>query len=159
MSFLDKMKSGAMAAGDASKRAAQRAKITADITMLEGKVTTAKKEFGLHVFDAMVQANKGEVERLFTETRAKVEALESDLAAKKEKRNALKESSTPRSSSFVEAAPPGSGPPPSAPPPGGPPPGGPPPGWRVTQTADGKDYYYNESTGETSWTMPPAPVS
>ena len=82
MSFLDKMKSGAMAAGDASKRAAQRAKITADITMLEGKVTTAKKGLA-SVFDAMVQANKGEVERLFTETRAKVEALESDLAAKK----------------------------------------------------------------------------
>ena len=84
MSFLDKMKSGAMAAGDASKRAAQRAKITADITMLEGKVTTAKKEFGLHVFVTMVQANKGEVERLFTETRAKVEASSRILRPRRE---------------------------------------------------------------------------
>lgn len=155
MSALDKMKTGLFAAGDASKRAALRGKITTELTLLKQKISSAKKDFGVKVYDAMAQANKAEVERLFTEARAKIEALEAEMAAKHEKYLSLKEPGTPRQSS-VGAPPPGM---PAAPPPGAPPPAGPPPGWRVTTTSEGKEYYYNENTGETSWTLPPMPVS
>ena len=29
-----------------------------------------------------------------------------------------------------------------------------PPNWRSAKAADGKEYYFNELTGETSWTFP-----
>jgi hypothetical protein len=34
-----------------------------------------------------------------------------------------------------------------------------PPHWKTAQAADGKEYYFNEMTGETSWTIPAVEVS
>jgi len=34
-----------------------------------------------------------------------------------------------------------------------------PPNWRSARAADGKEYYFNELTGETSWTVPSAPAA
>jgi len=34
-----------------------------------------------------------------------------------------------------------------------------PPNWRSARAADGKEYYFNELTGETSWTVPTAPAA
>ena len=34
-----------------------------------------------------------------------------------------------------------------------------PPNWRSARAADGKEYYFNELTGETSWTVMPQPRS
>ena len=31
------------------------------------------------------------------------------------------------------------------------------PNWRAAKAADGKEYYFNEVTGETSWTKPAPP--
>ena len=173
-----------MAAGDATARATKRTKLNADIMMLQNKVKDTKKNFGLTVYDEMVAANRPEVERMFMETRTKIEALEADIAAKRQQVEALKEPGTPRRLSSASGDPPPAGPPPThaAQPPAGPPPetpAGPPPGWAVTKTAEGKasqliqmpfvsppcprlssnrslqqEYFYNESTGETSWSLP-----
>ena len=31
-----------------------------------------------------------------------------------------------------------------------------PPNWRTARDSDGKEYYFNELTGETSWSLPEA---
>jgi polyhydroxyalkanoate synthesis regulator phasin len=152
-SMLDKAKAGMIAAGSATARASKRTKLKTDVMMLQGKITTAKKEFGAMVYDQMVAANRPEVERLFNETRTKITALEAQVEAKRQQIQALREPSDASNATDISE---GGPPPPAAPPPGAPPPAGPPPGWRATKTAEGKEYYYNETTGETSWTMPAA---
>jgi len=147
-------KQGMMSAGDATARGAKRAKLNAEIMSLQNKVGSVKKDFGTYVYAAMAASNQAEVDRLFGETRAKVDALEAEIAGKRAQVADLKE---PRSSSAGMESPRGGPPPPGMPPPAGPPP--PPPGWKMTTTAEGKEYYYNESTGETSWTRPVPEVS
>ena len=43
---------------------------------------------------------------------------------------------------------------PPEPPPPAPEATGLPEGWKSTKTAEGKEYYYHEKTGETSWSLP-----
>ena len=100
----------------------------------------------------MLADNKAEVERVFMETRSKIEAFEADISSKRQQVVELQEPGSSRNFAADSVA---------VPPPG-PPPTGPPPGWRATKTAEGKEYFFNETTGETSWTMPsaaPASVS
>jgi hypothetical protein len=149
--MLAKAKAAASSASESAARTAKKTKLQGEIMLLQQRITTAKKEFGPLVFDAMVASINGpEVDRIFNETRQKVEALQADIDAKRLQVDELGHS-TPRGPVDVS-----SGEAPVAPPPPGPPPNRPPlpPGWRVTKTAEGKEYYYHESTGETSWTVP-----
>ena len=82
-----------------------------------------------------------------------VEALQSEIDAKRAQIEMLKQPSR-ESASGCSAADVAAHPPPPGPPPGAAPPTGPPPGWKATKTAEGKEYYYNENTGETSWSLP-----
>ena len=141
----------AKAAADAAQRTAKATKIKGEVVLIQQKVTSAKKEFGMLVYEQMVAANRPEVERLFNETRTKIEAMEAQIIAKKEQIELLKVPTTPRGAAGAPGGPP-------MPPPGAPPsaPTGLPPGWRRTETAEGREYFYHEATGETSWTVPTA---
>lgn len=144
--MLAKAKAGMFAAGDATARGAKRAKINAEILVLQGKVKDTKKQFGLEVYDKMLADDKAGVERAFMETRSKIEAFEADISSKRQQVLDLQEPGIARNSAAESMAVPPPGPPPTAPP----------PGWRGTKTAEGKEYFFNEATGETSWTMPSA---
>jgi len=153
--ILQKTKAVTIAAGDKTARTARQTKLKGEIMMHQQKVTSIKKEFGVAVFDAMAGANRPEVERLFNETRSRVEALENDIATKRATIEHLKSPSTPREGipSGVPVAP-GAFPPPPGPPPSGD--SGLPPGWQKTATAEGREYFYHTDSGETSWTTPVA---
>jgi hypothetical protein len=136
--MLAKMTAAAKTAGDATARAAKQGKLNTEIVMLKNKLAKAKHDFGPLVYEAMVASINGpEVDRLFNETRQKVEAIQAEIDAKRAEVEAL---SHGRHSSGAGEASTGGGavPPPPGPPPGGPPPSGPPPGWRATKTAEGK---------------------
>jgi hypothetical protein len=148
MSMLDKAKNMALKAGDQTARKAKQAKLNGDIMLLQRKVKATKEDFGVHVFDAMVAADRPMVEGLFGEARTKIEELESAIANKRAQIDGLKGGSV------------SGGVAPPMPPPADPAAGGAPPalpeGWRLTKTAEGREYYYHEGTGETSWTVPEA---
>ena len=146
--MLAKAKAGMFAAGDATARGAKRTKLNAEILVLQGKIKDTKKTFGLEIYDKMLANDQAEVERVFTETRSKIEAFEADISSKRQQVVDLQEPGSLRSSVAESVAVPPPGPPPTAPP----------PGWRATKTAEGKEYFFNETTGETSWTMPSVPA-
>lgn len=148
--MLAKTKAAASAAADATARTAKATKLKGDIMMAQNKIAGIKKELGVPIYDALLANNEIEVQRLFNEAKEKIDALEAGVAEKKATVETLK---TPRAASDDAAAP---GAPPTAPPP---PPGAEQPlpeGWRKTTTAEGREYYYHEGTGETSWTVPTA---
>ena len=141
------MKASAKQAGDYTERAAKRTKLSGEIYQLQGRITTAKKDFGVQVYQAMLEQNQGQVAQLFNDTRAKVDEMSASIQHKREKITALKLPADKRDSTGGDAAygydvpygaPPGQpGGPPAGPPPGGPPgygmppPGGAPPGYGV----------------------------
>jgi DNA replication initiation complex subunit (GINS family) len=131
---------------DQAARQAKKTKLNADIMMLQNKVAAAKKDFGTVVYDAMAESNQEEVERLFAETKEKIGDLEGQIEAKRTQINDLK-IATPRGSAGGESDA-------SSSLPEAPPPQAIPEGWRKTATAEGREYYYHEATGETSWTVP-----
>ena len=155
-----KAKAGMNSAAEATARSAKRTKLNGEIMLLQQKISKAKHDFGPHVYEAMLASIDGpEVGRLFNETKAKVDGLNAEIEAKRAQIEALKEAGAHHDSSAVPPPSSGGAAPPAAPPPAAPaPPGpattGPPPGWKATKTAEGKEYYYNESTGETSWSLP-----
>ena len=171
-------------ASDATARGAKQAKLKAEILLLQNKIKSAKTEFGLPIYDAMAENINGpEVDRIFNEARLKIEALQAEIDTKRELIEVLNQPSrgsfsssgdvgwTPSPPSTDPLAPP-AGPPPSAPAAADPPPTadaspavpslprstppfvGLPDGWKSTKTAEGKEYYYKEATGETSWSVP-----
>ena len=156
-----KAKAGMLSAGDATARGAKRAKLHAEIVVLQSKVKDAKKDFGVKVYDSMYAANQAEVDRLFMELRTKVDALEGEIDAKRQMVANLKEPGSHLQQEETQPNPFGA-PPQGATPPGAPQPAGPPLGLppsassaldrrragKATKTADGKEYYFNESTGE-----------
>mmetsp|Transcript_6575 Transcript_6575/g.17373 ORF Transcript_6575/g.17373 Transcript_6575/m.17373 type:complete len:183 (-) Transcript_6575:290-838(-) len=182
--MLASMKASAKAAGDATERAAKRTKLLGEIELLASKITTAKKDFGKAVYDAMCAQDQAGVTALFNDVKQKIDEMEAKIAEKKARIEELKLPADKRGSTEGDAsmhppygapppgAPPGYGaPPPGAPPgygapvvqgapvpPPTPPPGGPPlpPGWKKATTPEGRDYYYHGTTGETSWTIPAA---
>ena len=155
-----KAKAGAAAAAEATARSAKRKKLNGEIMLLQQKISKAKHDFGPHVYEAMLASINGpEVERLFNETRAKVDGLNAEIETKRAHIAALNEAGASHGEAVPPPGAPGgaaplAAPPPAAPAPPGPATTGPPPGWKATKTAEGKEYYYNESTGETSWSLP-----
>ena len=78
--MLAKAKEKLSAASDVTARQAQKTKLKGEIMVLQGRITTAKKDFGPAVYAAMVDSINGpEVDRLFNATRQKVEALQADI--------------------------------------------------------------------------------
>ena len=104
----------------------------------------------------MLAADKVATESLFTATRARVQEIEADIVSK---RAALQDMKT-----HDEAGGSPKPPPPPAPsstwgaPPPTPPPGAPslPDGWKRATSPQGREYYYHQVSGETSWTAPVA---
>jgi hypothetical protein len=149
MSGLKTMAAGAKAGADLSARTAQATKLRADIVLLQRSVASAKKEFGPHVYDAMVSGNQSEIDRLFADVKAKVQGLEAQIEAKRQAVADLKVPASARGSGGDDdVTPPPPGPAPEA--------ADVPAGWKKTTTAEGREYYYHEATGETSWTVPTA---
>ena len=82
--MLAKMTAAAKTAGDATARAAKQGKLNTEIVMLKNKLAKAKHDFGPLVYEAMVASINGpEVDRLFNETRQKVEAIQAEIDAKR----------------------------------------------------------------------------
>ena len=149
MSGLKTMAAGAKAGADLSARTAQATKLRADIVLLQRSVASAKKDFGPHVYDAMVSGNQSEIDRLFAEVKTKVQGLEAQIEAKRQAVADLKVPASARGSGGDDdVTPPPPGPAPEA--------ADVPAGWKKTTTAEGREYYYHEATGETSWTVPTA---
>ena len=120
-----------------------------EIVLLQRSVASAKKDFGPHVYDAMVSGNQSEIDRLFAEVKTKVQGLEAQIEAKRQAVADLKVPASARGSGGDDdVTPPPPGPAPEA--------ADVPAGWKKTTTAEGREYYYHEATGETSWTVPTA---
>jgi len=152
--MFDSIKASAKAGADATQRAAKSTKLKGEVMLLEQKIGTAKKDFGKEVYDAMVAGDRALTETLFNTTRQKIEAMQQEITLKRGEIEGLKSSSV-RQTSVAQAA--GQGAVWAPPPPGSPPPMGQPalkPGWKKATTPEGKDYYYHETTGESSWTPP-----
>ena len=140
--MLTKISTSLNAAGDATARSAKQAKIKGEIMLLQQKITKLKHDFGPPMYDAMaVSINGPDVDRIFNETRQKIEALQAEVESKKAVFDSL---NTPRAgaASLSSSSDASAGQPAPAPPPPGPPPAPPasdlPPGWKVTKTAEGK---------------------
>lgn len=177
--LIGKMKSAAVSGADATSRAAKTAKYNGDIELLSMKMKTTKQSFGIAVYQAMVESNQAKVQELFTETQRVVSEIEAAIAEKRRKISELKSSSSSGPRSTPQVVPQGipqatnvpqAAPVPQAVPIGqpAPPPPGPtgtqampplPPGWKQTVSPEGREYFYNESTGQTSWLHPEAPAA
>mmetsp|Transcript_10473 Transcript_10473/g.17577 ORF Transcript_10473/g.17577 Transcript_10473/m.17577 type:complete len:99 (+) Transcript_10473:224-520(+) len=96
----------------------------------------------------MVAGDRAKTEALFLGTKSQVEALEAQIAQKNQQIEELKVpgAAVPSGSGVVGYVPPPPGPPPSQP--------QLPSGWKKATTPEGKEYYYHETTGETSWSVP-----
>lgn len=129
---------------------------TSQIAGLERQIAKAKADFGKEVYEAMVASDKQATERLFTATRTRVRELEADIAAKHAFIHDMKHHDDSAASPLPPRGDQSSGtwgaPPPT------PPPGAPalPSGWKRATSPDGREYYYHEISGETSWTVPMA---
>ena len=178
MSVMNSIAQKTRQAADATERAAKSTKLKGEIMLIEKNIRNTKEKFGVEVYTAMVSADRATTEHLFNETRRKVEGYEADIAAKRERIQSLKHAggghghggeaqygqppgggygAPPPQQATNPAGAPGSwGAPPVGPPPGGPPGGAPglPPGWKQASTPEGKVYYYHQTTGETSWSVP-----
>ena len=95
------MAAGAKAGADLSARTAQATKLRADIVLLQRSVASAKKEFGPHVYDAMVSGNQSEIDRLFADVKAKVQGLEAQIEAKRQAVADLKVPASARGSGWT----------------------------------------------------------
>eukprot|EP00310_Coccolithus_braarudii_P021237 CAMPEP_0183354788 /NCGR_PEP_ID=MMETSP0164_2-20130417/38142_1 /TAXON_ID=221442 /ORGANISM="Coccolithus pelagicus ssp braarudi, Strain PLY182g" /LENGTH=153 /DNA_ID=CAMNT_0025527735 /DNA_START=63 /DNA_END=524 /DNA_ORIENTATION=- len=152
--MFDSLKASAKAGADATARAAKTTKMKGEVLLLEQKITSAKKDFGKAVYDAMFASDRALTEELFNATRLKIDGMKQEIAAKHAEMELLKSSSAQKTGGAQAAQTAWAPPPPGPPPP--PPMGLPalPPGWQKAATPEGKDYYYHETTGETSWTPP-----
>mmetsp|Transcript_8387 Transcript_8387/g.23353 ORF Transcript_8387/g.23353 Transcript_8387/m.23353 type:complete len:105 (+) Transcript_8387:358-672(+) len=102
----------------------------------------------------MNASDKLQTERLFTAVRTRIRELEADIAAKQATIADLKhhaDSSSSPSLPREEQRSASWGAPPPTPPPGAP---ALPSGWKRATSPDGREYYYHEVSGETSWTIP-----
>jgi len=150
MSFMTGLKESSLKAKDATERMAKQTKLKGEIMLAERNMTSIKKAFGEEIYGAMVASDRARTEALFNTTRQRIEALEAEVASKRAQIAALKTQGGPGEGSTTNSVGPPVGPPP------GPPPSGPalPEGWKRAATPEGKEYFYHETTGETSWTPP-----
>lgn len=54
-----------------------------EIKMKEGQIRDLKREFGLLVFEHMEKSDQSESARVFNESKAKIDAINAEIAAKK----------------------------------------------------------------------------
>mmetsp|Transcript_20689 Transcript_20689/g.61718 ORF Transcript_20689/g.61718 Transcript_20689/m.61718 type:complete len:94 (+) Transcript_20689:118-399(+) len=78
----NKFTAGAKSAGDAVQKSAEKSKLQAENLLLKQKVTGAKKEMGLQIYDAMVLGDQNEVSRVFAQFKAQVDELEAKIREK-----------------------------------------------------------------------------
>ena len=83
------IKEGTVKASQATGRGAKRTKLKADIALLERKVRNAKEAFGVKVWSAMDAADAAGTDAIFAEYKNKVDALASQIAAKRDEIDAL----------------------------------------------------------------------
>ena len=145
-SFLDKAKKAAAGAVDYTQTQSKIAKKKADILLIERKIRNEKQEFGIKFYDFKAAGNEEAAERAFQATKTEVERLEGDIARKKGKIDDMRAGAP-----AADEPDPLSGAPPPPPPP---PSGDLPQGWKSATTPDGKQYYFNEMNGTTSWSIP-----
>lgn len=129
LTMLEQMKAKAKEGAHKAEVAAKSTKLKADIMLLENKKKTLLMEFGKDVYPAMAAGDRATTETLFMTTKSKAEALEAEMAHKKEEIERLKHSGevTAGMAGMSVGSPPGGG---VGPPPGGDPPL--PPGWKST---------------------------
>jgi hypothetical protein len=89
MSFWDTVKSKTAQGAAATSRAAQKAKLQAEIALQNNKIKGLKEEFGSKVWDAMVSNDGNEQARIFNEYHAKVLDHERQIAERNDKIAAL----------------------------------------------------------------------
>ena len=85
------------------------------------RISSAKKDFGKHVYDAMFNQDQVLVQQLFAETKAKINEMETKVAEKRERIAELKLPADKRGPSVDQGALPSYAAPYGAPPPGAPP--------------------------------------
>lgn len=84
MSFWDKTKAAAQSAGSATKKAAQKTKLRADIALLKNKVKSAKEKMGVTIYSAMEANDNNGAWNIFQETQRVVHDFEAQIHAKEQ---------------------------------------------------------------------------
>eukprot|EP00630_Chrysocystis_fragilis_P005868 CAMPEP_0197395078 /NCGR_PEP_ID=MMETSP1165-20131217/6322_1 /TAXON_ID=284809 /ORGANISM="Chrysocystis fragilis, Strain CCMP3189" /LENGTH=107 /DNA_ID=CAMNT_0042920825 /DNA_START=36 /DNA_END=359 /DNA_ORIENTATION=+ len=79
----NKMRSGANAAASQIEVAAEKAKLQAEITYLQNRVKTTKKDMGLQIYDAMSIGDQNEVARVFGTFKTQVDSFEAQIQEKR----------------------------------------------------------------------------
>eukprot|EP00964_Phaeocystis_antarctica_P083709 scaffold52681_cov69-Phaeocystis_antarctica.AAC.5 len=82
-------------AADATNRGARRLEISAEIKNLQSKVARTQEKFGIKLFAAMLADNFIEEEALLTVTKARIDALNEEIEAKRERQSDLKHRDAP----------------------------------------------------------------
>lgn len=161
--WLNKMKAFAEDAADSTSRAAQRAKLEAEIQYLERQIRLCKEKFGVAIWDifttdkakvdAEYAAHSKEVEGFLADITTKRMAIEqlkvgaseveSAASAPPDERSNVKKETTSFASGAVAPSPP----PPSAGRVAG--------QWAEYADSTGKLYYHNSTTDSTQWNAPP----
>ena len=71
--------------GKRASVAGEKAKLQAEIALLESKITGAKKTMGLSIFDALSVGDQSEVNRVFGQSKAEVDMLQAQIKEKKDR--------------------------------------------------------------------------
>ena len=85
----NKFKAGASSAATSAQVAAEKTKLTAEMSLLQNKVKAAKKDLGLQIYDPMASSDTAEVSRIFGASKATIDSLEAQIADKKNRIAAL----------------------------------------------------------------------
>mmetsp|Transcript_29748 Transcript_29748/g.41082 ORF Transcript_29748/g.41082 Transcript_29748/m.41082 type:complete len:110 (-) Transcript_29748:145-474(-) len=83
MGFFDRAKSATLDAAEATKQAANKAKLLSEIQYLEMKVKYRKELFGVQIFGPLVNNEHGEVDRLVATCKQEVEEIMAKIGVKK----------------------------------------------------------------------------
>ena len=77
------MKAGASSAATSAQVVAEKTKLQTEITLLNNKVKSAKKDMGLQIYDAMAAGDNSEVARVFGTFKAQVDSLNAQILEKR----------------------------------------------------------------------------
>lgn len=166
MSFVQKIGEGFTKVGNATKEAAQKTKLKAEIYNLQTKITHEKEKFGVKVWPFLMNDDFHALEQIKNETKQRIHRLTETLQRKEDELLHFDERKGKRRSqinyqenqtytpspSMVDISslenpnslknPNSCSTIPSE--------------WMILQTNEGQDYYYNTVTGETRWESPSA---
>lgn len=79
----EKTKAGTKAAADATQKAAQRAKLKTEISMLKRSVAAAKTQFGTESYDLYANNKTEEAAAVLAKYKTKIDMLEQQISAKR----------------------------------------------------------------------------